>query len=84
MERGREGGEREREIIANKKMLENYIYIVEDGRWKKKGNERECKVNDFVLLTNVADNHQVDVILLLSHFDNKLCDIDKKISMKKK
>jgi hypothetical protein len=30
----------------------------------------------------VADNHQVDVILLLSHFDNKLCDIDKKISMK--
>jgi len=42
------------------------------------------KENCFVLLTNVADNHQVDVILLLSHFDNKLCDIDKKKSMKKK
>ena len=51
---------------------------------EERGNERECKENYFVLLTNVADNHQVDVILLLSHFDNKLCDIDKKISMKTK
>ena len=42
------------------------------------------KENYIVLLTNVADNHQVDVILLLSHFDNKLCDKDKKKSMKTK